>query len=204
METKRITVVAAGLSEPSSTRMLADRLAEATEGALLEHEVAAEITVVELRTIAVDIASMMVTRVETPAVQDAIKQVVEADAIIAVTPTFTMSYSGLFKSFFDLVDKDALTGIPVLLGATGGTARHSMVLDTAMRPLFAYLKAAVIPTGVYAASEEWATSGLANRVRRAGRELASVITNLPRSRAADPFDPEGADFETFDQLIGRS
>ncbi|WP_293695373.1 FMN reductase [uncultured Agrococcus sp.] len=204
METKRITVVAAGLSEPSSTRMLADRLAEATEGALLEHEVAAEITVVELRTLAVDIASMMVTRVETAAVQEAIKQVVEADAIIAVTPTFTMSYSGLFKSFFDLVDKDALTGVPVLLGATGGTARHSMVLDTAMRPLFAYLKAAVIPTGVYAASEEWATSGLSNRVQRAGRELASVIRNLPRARATDPFDPEGADFETFDQLIGRS
>lgn len=204
MAKQSITVVSAGLSEPSSTRMLADRLAEATQGALAEVDVASEVTVIELRTLAVDIASMMVTRVESAAIRDAIKAVVEADAIIAVTPTFTMSYSGLFKSFFDLVDKDALTGIPTLLGATGGTARHSMVLDTAMRPLFAYLKAAVIPTGVYAASEEWATGSLASRMQRAGHELAAVMTSLPRKRASNPFDPESADFESFDQLLGRT
>lgn len=204
MTTQRITVVSAGLSEPSSTRMLADRLAEAAKHALVERGIATEVQVVELRTLAVDIASMMVTGVESAALGAAIKHVTNADAIIAVTPTFTMSYSGLFKSFFDLIDKDALTGIPVLLGATGGTARHSMVLDTAMRPLFAYLKAAVIPTGVYAASEEWATGGLAARIQRAGSELATVMLNMPRQRASDPFDPEGADFESFEQLLGRS
>ncbi len=64
-----------------------------------------------------------------------------ADGVIAVTPVFTASYSGLFKSFFDLIDPTALTGTPVLIGATGGTARHSLVLDHALRPLFAYLRA---------------------------------------------------------------
>lgn len=201
---RHITVVSAGLSDPSSTRMLADHLADATVTALSEQDVASAVRVVELRSIASDIANAMVTGVQSDEVREAITAVTDADAIIAVTPTFTMSYSGLFKLFFDLIDKDALTGIPTLLGATGGTARHSMVLDTAMRPLFAYLKGAVIPTGVFASSEEWATAELAQRIRRAGRELAAVMTNLPRPRAADPFNPDSAAFESFDQLMGRS
>lgn len=203
MAAPRIAVVTAGLSDPSSTRLLADRLAEATRSALAEQDVHPEIEVIELRSLAVDIANMMITRIETPEIQNAIKLVVEADAIIAVTPTFAMSYSGLFKSFFDVIENGELEGIPVLLGATGGSIRHSMVLDTAMRPLFAYLKGSVISTGVFAASEDWGNDvGLEGRIRRAGRNLAEVMTNLPRRRAADPFDPEGDGFESFEQLMG--
>ncbi len=87
--------------------------------------------------------------------------------------------SGLFKSFFDAVsgfDKDALAGTPVLIAATGGTARHSLVLDHALRPLFAYLRAVVVPTGVYAASEDWGAQGLAERIERAGAELARIAS----------------------------
>ncbi len=58
---------------------------------------------------------------------------------------FSASYSGLFKSFFDVLDKEALVGKPVLIGATGGTGRHSLVLEHALRPLFAYLRAVVVP-----------------------------------------------------------
>ncbi len=85
-----------------------------------------------------------------------------ADAVIAVTPVFSASYSGLFKSFFDVLDEDALDGKPVLIGATGGTARHSLVLEHALRPLFAYLRATVVPTAVFAATEDF---GGAERVR---------------------------------------
>jgi FMN reductase len=98
---------------------------------------------------------------------------------------FTASYSGLFKSFFDLIDPDALTGKPVLVAATGGTARHSLVLEHALRPLFAYLRAAVVPTAVYAASEDWGsggdeyTEGLPARIRRAGGELATLVAARP-------------------------
>jgi len=73
-----------------------------------------------------------------------------ADGLIAVTPVFSASYSGLFKTFFDVLDKESLTGTPVLLGATAGTARHSLVVEHAMRPLFAYLRAIAVPTGVFA------------------------------------------------------
>ncbi len=99
-----------------------------------------------------------------------------ADGLIAVTPVFAASYSGLFKSFFDLIDKDALTGTPVLLGATGGTARHSLVTEHALRPLFTYLRAQVLPTAVYAASPDWGEQGLARRITRAGTELARSMS----------------------------
>ena len=198
-----LAVIAAGLSEPSSTRMLADRLAEGTAKALESKGHTVTVKVVELREFAADIANVMVTQVETDAVKQAVADVTDADGIIAVSPTFTMSYSGLFKSFIDIIDNDALVNIPVLLGATGGSIRHSMVLDTAMRPLFAYLKGHVIPTGVYAASEDWGNdSGLQSRVDRAGAELADTMILMPHQRKSDPFDPIGSDFESFETLLG--
>ena len=101
---------------------------------------------IELRDLAVDIANHLVTGFPAQALDEAIDAVAEADGLIVVTPVFTASYSGLFKSFFDLIDKDALTGKPVLIAATGGTARHSLVLEHALRPLFSYLRAIVVPT----------------------------------------------------------
>jgi FMN reductase len=72
--------------------------------------------------------------------------------VIAVTPIFSASYSGLFKTFFDVLERGALAGKPVLIAATGGSERHSLALEHAVRPLFAYLRAVVVPTAVYAAS----------------------------------------------------
>ncbi len=112
-----------------------------------------------------------------------------ADGLIVVTPVFSASYSGLFKSFFDALsvsDPEALTGTPVLIAATGGTARHSLVLDHALRPLFSYLKAVVVPTGVYAASEDWGAEGLNARIGRAAAELAALTGVTPAATDAVP------------------
>lgn len=152
----RVVAVSAGLSSPSSTRLLADRLAEATRERLAaDQDRAVEVQVVELRDLAVSIANHLVTGFPPADLRDAIDAVTGADGLIAVSPVFTASYSGLFKSFFDLIENTALTGKPVLIAATGGTPRHSLVLDHAMRPLFAYLRAVTLPTSVYAASEDW-------------------------------------------------
>lgn len=182
-EPLRIVAVSAGLSRPSSTRLLADRLAGATRDRLdAEQDRPVEIRVIELRDLAVDIANHLVTGFPSAALEEAIGAVTDSDGLIAVSPVFTASYSGLFKSFFDLVENTALTGKPVVVAATGGTARHSLVLEHAMRPLFAYLRAVTLPTSVYAASEDWGASGdayadgLPARIRRAGGELASAIT----------------------------
>ncbi|MER7035491.1 CE1759 family FMN reductase, partial [Streptomyces albidoflavus] len=162
---------------------------------------AVEVQVVELRDLAVSIANHLVTGFPPADLRDAIDAVTGADGLIAVSPVFTASYSGLFKSFFDLIENTALTGKPVLIAATGGTPRHSLVLDHAMRPLFAYLRAVTLPTSVYAASEDWGApgdeyaEGLPSRIRRAGGELASAVTGRTVSgatRAATLDDGEDA------------
>lgn len=181
----KLIVVSAGLSTPSSTRLLADRLAEAARDELAARGQAPSTEVVELRELVGDIANHLVTGFPPPRLSAAIDAVTAADGLIVVTPVFAASYSGLFKSFFDVIDPDALTGKPVLIAATGGTARHSLVLEHAVRPLFAHLRAVVVPTAVFAASEDWGsggdeyTDGLPGRVRRAGVELAALMAARP-------------------------
>lgn len=196
MSTRTLAVVSAGLSVPSSTRLLADRLTAATVDALRErgsdNSIDATVEVVELREHARDLADNLVTGFANTSLREALDTVTGADGLIAVTPIFSASYSGLFKTFFDVVDKDALTGKPVLLGATAGTARHSLALDHALRPLFAYLRTVVAPTAVFAAAEDWgagdATSrDLVRRIERAAGELADLVAQRPAAAAADPF-----------------
>ncbi|WP_055697751.1 MULTISPECIES: FMN reductase [Streptomyces] len=192
----KLVVVSAGLGVPSSTRLLGDRLA----AAVVSHT-EADVEVVELRDLAVEIAHALTTGFPGPALSAAIGAVAGADGLIAVTPVFSASYSGLFKSFFDAVggfDKDALVGKPVLVAATGGTARHSLVLDHALRPLFAHLRAVVVPTGVYAASEDWGAEGLAERIDRAGAELAALARPATTRSGGAPF---GGDVVPFEQRL---
>lgn len=199
--TRSIVVVTAGLGRPSSTRLLADRLAEATDRALRLYQEQVELEVIELRDLAHDVTDNLVTGFPSPRLDEALRAVTSADAVIAVTPVFSASYSGLFKSFFDVLEDGALAGKPVLLGATAGTARHSLVLEFAMRPLFAYLGAVVAPTAVFGATEDFgdnAAGSLAGRADRAGRELADLVAG--RGRPSDRVDP----FENptpFEQLL---
>ncbi|MGW5634251.1 FMN reductase [Streptomyces sp. NPDC003832] len=183
----KLVVVSAGLSVPSSTRLLGDRLAAAVRG-----RTSAEVEVVELRDLAVEIAHNFTNGFAGRKLAAAQAAVTEADGLIVVTPVFSASYSGLFKSFFDVLEQDALAGKPVLLAATGGTARHSLVLEHALRPLFAYLHAVAVPTGVYAASEDWGAEGLDGRIERAAGELAALMTGL---RAAVPAQERLVPFE---------
>jgi FMN reductase len=182
--TRSLVVITAGLSRPSSTRLLADRLAAATVEAA-DHEL--DVTVIELRDLAHDITNHLLTGFPPAALREALDAVAAADGLIAVTPIFTASYSGLFKSFIDVLDKDVLDGKPVLLAATGGTARHSLALEHSMRPLFAYLRAATVPTSVFAASEDWGGE-LAGRISRAAAELAREIGRREPAVVTDPFE----------------
>ncbi|MEV0171011.1 FMN reductase [Streptomyces sp. NPDC050803] len=181
----KLVVVSAGLSVPSSTRLLGDRLTAAVTAAA-----PVEVEVVELRDLAVEIAHNFTNGFAGRGLAAAQDAVTAADGLIVVTPVFSASYSGLFKSFFDVLDKDALAGKPVLIAATGGTARHSLVLDHALRPLFSYLRAVVVPTGVYAASEDWGAEGLDGRIERAAGELAGLMSGLsPKKPAEERFVP---------------
>ena len=194
MTSRRIAVVSAGLSQPSSTRLLADRLAEATVDQLRLQNIEAEVEIIELRDLAHDITNNLLTGFPSPKLGAVIDTLTGADGVIAVTPIFTTSYSGLFKSFIDVLDPQSLADMPVLIGATGGTPRHSLALEYAMRPLFSYLRTVVVPTSVYAASEDWGSGAdevkaLPDRIIRAAGELAALVTASDRStRVRDPFE----------------
>ena len=207
-DVRHIAVVTAGLSEPSSTRLLADLLAEASAKALAATggHVEVELDVIELRPLAHALTDHLLTGFATGDLARAIESVTQADAVIAVTPVFSASYSGLFKTFFDVLEQDALAGTPVLIGATAGTARHSLVLEHALRPLFSYLHAVVVPTGVFAAGEDWGTGGadgaLRRRVERAAGELAALVSARPRTEHVDQFDRDVASMGDFEDLLG--
>ncbi|GIG40452.1 CE1759 family FMN reductase [Cellulomonas phragmiteti] len=181
MPSRSIVVVSGGLSQPSSTRLLADRLTEATVQDLTRRGIDTVVEVVELRGLAHDVVDMTLTGYARPDLAAALSALAGADGVIAVSPVYAASYAGLFKSFVDVLDPEALSGTPVLLGATGGTARHSLALEHALRPLFAYLHADVVPTSVFAATDDWADAGgeqvkpLPERVRRAAAELAQRV-----------------------------
>ena len=198
--TRSIVVVSAGLANPSSTRLLADQLATATDVALRSHGEAADVSAIELRELAHPLVDHLLTGFPTGDLAEAIETVRHADGLIVVTPVFAASYSGLFKMFFEVIEKDLLRGKPVLLAATAGTARHSLVLEHAMRPLFSYLRAVTVPTAVFAATEEFggARSGeFAARMETAAGELADLVVGAPRAVPEDPFDT----VTPFDQLL---
>lgn len=202
MKQRTLAVVSAGLSQPSSTRLLADRLAAATGEELERLGITVDTHVVELRDHAHDIVNHLLTGFPSASLRPVIDTVTGADGLIAVTPIFNASYNGLFKSFFDIFDDDSLTGRPVLIAATGGSARHSLALEHALRPIFAYLRAIVAPTSVYAAPEDWAgatmTGALVDRIQLAARELAELMDRHEPAKAADPF----ALTTSFEQLLG--
>jgi FMN reductase len=199
--TRRVVVVSAGLSDPSSTRLLADMLSKSTATALG----GAEVDVVELRPLAHAITDKLLTGFATGDLVAAEKAVAEAEAVIAVTPVFSASYSGLFKTFFDVLEEGSLEGTPVLIAATAGTARHSLVLEHALRPLFSHLHAIVVPTAVFAASEDFGSAGasgsLTQRVERATGELAALVAARPATTRLDQFDRDLAAMGDFEALL---
>ncbi len=199
-----VVVVSAGLSVPSSTRLLADRLAAATADALQD----AEITHVELRDLAHELTDNLLTGFPGPRLAAVVDDVRRADALVVVTPVFSASYSGLFKTFFDVLEPGILDGKPVLVAATAGTARHSLVLEHALRPLFSYLHAVVVPTGVFAATDDFGDAGLDARIARAAGELARLVVP-PAGVATEPtsrrtVEDELSDPTPFEQLLRRA
>lgn len=192
-----LLVISAGMGVPSSTRLLGDRLAVATNDAV---GTPLEVVTLELRDLAVDLATYYSSHIASPQLREAFDLVGRAAGVIAVTPILNAGMSGLFKLFFDLLEEGVMAGRPVLLGATGGTARHSLAIDQAMLPLFFYLKATVSPTAVFAATEDWgsADSGLARRIAAAGAEFAAVMQARPASDHVDDF----ADVPDFASLLG--
>jgi FMN reductase len=174
-EPLRLVLVSAGTGNPSSTRLLGDRVAQKTLDLMREAEAPATLSVIELGPLAVDIARATVTGLISEDLQGAIERLAAADGVIAATPVYKAGISGLFKSFVDLLDNDLLVAKPILLAATAGSARHALVIDEQVRPLFAYMRALSLPTSVFATPEDWAAGELGERIERAAGELEVLL-----------------------------
>jgi FMN reductase len=182
---RQLLIVSAGTSEPSTTRMLADRIAAGSLERLRELEVPAAVEAVEVAPLAVDVARASVSGVPSAELQAAIELIAGADAVIAAAPVYKAGMSGLFKSFVDVLDNDLLIAKPVVLAATAGSSRHALVVDEQMRSLFAYMRALTMPTSVFAAPEDWGSTELGERVQRAATELAVVVQRQIEQGIAD-------------------
>jgi FMN reductase len=189
-----LAVVSGGLREPSSTRLLSDQIDAAVRTELSRSNVAASSTLIELRPLGRSVMDAMLTGFAGAELEAAFRTLAEADALIAVTPAFNASFSGLFKSFFDVLPEETLADMPVLIAAAGGTERHSLVLEHALRPMFSYLHAVVSPTGVYAATADFGgqagSAGLAERINRAAVDFARLMLSCGARTRHDIFSEE--------------
>lgn len=180
-----LVVVSAGISDPSSTRLLADRIAQKTVHSLQKQGRAVTTKFIELGPISVDIAQAIVTGHPGERLQPEIKALAAADGLIAATPVYTAGVSGLFKSFCDILDTDLIVARPALLSGTGGSPRHALVIEDQLRPTLSYLRALTVPTSIYAAPEDWSAPALGERIDRAATELAALMTTGVGNAIAD-------------------
>jgi FMN reductase len=170
-----LAVVSAGTSDPSSTRLLADRAAERVRAAAASRGSIVTVSAVELREIATDVSTALVSQLISPKLQQAITALSNADGIIASTPVYKAGPSGLFTAFFDILDDELLIAKPVILAATAGTARHALVADGQLRPMFAYMRSLTVPTSLFAAPDDWSDPALSKRIDRAAAELLLLM-----------------------------
>jgi len=170
-----LVVVSAGTSDPSSTRLLADRTAQRAAALAERRGAKVRTRTIDLRELATDITTALTSQLVTPKLKQAVDALSAADGVIAAAPVYKAAPSGLFTSFFDVLDNDLLIGKPVLLAATAGTARHALVVDDQMRSLFAYLRALAVPTALFAAPEDWSDGSLNVRIDRAAFELVLLM-----------------------------
>lgn len=175
MSTPRIVVVTAGLSSPSSTALLGQRLGASVQRQLQEQNIASEVTEIMLRDHAHAIADYLTMGFPSKELGAALDAVRDADALIVVSPTFKAGFSGLFKSFWDVTTDGDIAQTPTLIAGTGGSPRHALMLESSLRPLFSYLHADVVSTGVFAATDDFADASLQTRIDRAATQLVERI-----------------------------
>lgn len=204
----RLTAVWTGLSSESSTTRLTERLIDAAVASARADGADPIVTRINLRQLATGLVNMTVTPTPDPELEEAFEAVQQADAVITATPIYKMAPVGIHTLFWQLIDEGALTSTPVLLASTGGTPRHSLAAESTLRPMLGYLKGLVIPTSVFAATDDWGdpedATRLARRIETAAAELMAWASGNTGGRVraekpVDALDPVGV--TPFEQLL---
>ncbi|PRI10402.1 CE1759 family FMN reductase [Leucobacter massiliensis] len=195
---RTLAVISAGTSDPSTTTMLATRLADRAAALAAEQGLALQLRIIDLRALAADVMTALVSQHVSPELQRASDIVRDADALVVSTPVYKAGPSGLFTAFFQVLDNDLLIGTPVALAATAGSARHALVVDEQLRGLFAYLRTITVPTALFAAPEDWNSGDFGRRIDRAATELVALVTGGFRSAV------RGGSWDSYQHSFGSA
>lgn len=148
--TLRLVVVSGGFGMQSKTETLVQTIADE-----IAKRLSVELEFVKFSEIGGFIGQTFDRKQLPEHVQIALHTVETADALIVGTPVYRASYPGLFKHFFDLIEQFALVNVPVILAASGGSERHSLVIEHQLRPLFSFFQTQTMSLGVYATDKDF-------------------------------------------------
>ena len=173
----RLSAVAitGNLNSPSRTAALGRAVLRA-----LASQHAFDSTLFEIAQVARSLGQAL-DRAELPTGVELMLQSVEtADVLVVVTPVHRGSFSGLLKHFFDFLGLDSLRDVPVILAATGGSERHSLVLEHALRPLLSFFGAQTVPTALFATERDFDVeqrphAHIEQRAARAAKQALSLL-----------------------------
>jgi len=173
-----LVAIVGSTRRPSKSRALAQAIAEAALDGL-----DLRLSIFDLVDAGPGLGAAFVREALSPEAAAIIDAVEHADALIAVSPVYKGSYTGLFKHLFDFVSPSSLINKPVVVGATGGGHRHGLVVEHQLRPLFGFFSALTVPTSVYASDHEFshgvpADPGVRERIDIAGAQLAAILLSL--------------------------
>lgn len=191
----KIVAVATSLSEDSTTLKLTNKILAAATAVGESVGIGIETEIINVRHLASALTDMTVTGLRSEALEAAFDTIAEADAILTVAPVYKVAPVGLHTLFWQLIDEKALASKPVLIASTGGTPRHSLAGEAVLRPILAYLKGILVPTTVFAATDDWGSieggRELNTRIRQAGEELVSLSSSVTGRSSGDLAEAAG-------------
>jgi FMN reductase len=167
------TLTAVGISGSPSARSKSRTLLERTLAALADRGVTT--TLIDLASIPAD---ALLGRRKAAELDDALARIRGANIVVASTPVYRATYSGLLKVFFDQLPIDGLVDKSAIAIATGGSPAHLLVIDHGLRPLFASVGAVTTPTGVYGTDSAFEDGvphqSLLTRIEQAATEAVTL------------------------------
>jgi FMN reductase len=171
------TVNAVGISGSPAARSKSRTLLERALAELADRGVTT--TLIDLSALPAD---ALLTRRRAAEVDDALASVGRASIVVASTPVYRATYSGLLKVFFDLMPVNGLVGKTAIPIATGGSPAHQLVIDHGLRPLFASIGAVITPTAVYGTDSAFENSiphpSLIARIQAAVSEAITLTERI--------------------------
>lgn len=175
MSKKLVVGISGNLTRPSKTKAFVTQIAGEAAG-----RIGATSAIYDIEDLGPSLPSARRISDLDAAARAIVEQLTGADVLVAGSPTFKGSYTGLFKHLFDLLDPSSLRGKPVILAATGGGERHSLIVEHQLRPLFGFFEALTMPTAIYASDKDFANGALVSeaihgRARQAVAEVSRVI-----------------------------